>query len=272
MVFPLVKKDKKMRIGIELFGTQTGSRNRGIGRYSRNLVATLLARDPVKNYVLYGQDGLPTDQIPTAPNAVLRLLQPSPDHGETTMAQAMERLTESNPDGLDVLLLLNPMDPLLNPMEANLGYILPAKPLNGLKLAAVVYDLIPLLFQEAYLSGWSATDLVQRYSQALYRLRSYDALLAISEATRRDVLSLLGLSPDRVVTIGTASDSRFFVPDRTDPMPAESQALLRKLGITKPFVFTVSGCDYRKNPWGLIEAFAMLPVELRRSASTSLYL
>ena len=56
-----------MRIGIELFGTQTVSRHRGIGRYSRNLVATLLARDPANDYVLYGQDGLPTDQIPRRP-------------------------------------------------------------------------------------------------------------------------------------------------------------------------------------------------------------
>ena len=75
------------------------------------------------------------------------------------------------------------------------------------------------------------------------RLRSYDALLAISEATRRDILSLLGLSPDRVVTIGTASDGRFFVPDRTDPMPAESRALLHALGITRPFVFSVGAVD-----------------------------
>ena len=55
----------------------------------------------------------------------------------------MERLTATNPDGLDVLLLLNPL-------EMAPGYDLPAKPLNGLKMAAVVYDLIPLIFQEEY--------------------------------------------------------------------------------------------------------------------------
>ena len=57
----------------------------------------------------------------------------------------MERLTETNPDGLDVLLLLNPL-------EMAPGYDLPAKPLNGLKMVAVVYDLIPLIFQEEYFS------------------------------------------------------------------------------------------------------------------------
>ncbi len=219
-VSPGLRPEAGVRIGIELFGTQTNSHHRGIGRYSRNFVATLLARDPVNEYVLYGQDGLPTDQIPTAPNAVVRLLRPDPARGETTLAQAMERLTETNPDGLDVLLLLNPL-------EMTPGYDLPAKPLNGLRMVAVVHDLIPLFFQEEYFSRWPGPEFVRRYFQGLNRLRSYDALLAISESTRRDFLSLLGLSPDRVVTIGTASDGRFFVPDRTDPMPEESRAVAR---------------------------------------------
>ena len=37
------------------------------------------------------------------------------------------------------------------------------------------------------------------------------------------------------------------------------------LGITRPFVFSVGSLEYRKNPWGLIDAFAMLPDELRRA-------
>ena len=206
-----------MRIGIDVFGTQTVSGHRGIGRYSRNFVATLLARDPTNEYVLYVPNGLPTDQIPKAPNAVVRLLRPDSAHGETTLAQAMERLTETNPDGLEVLLLLNPL-------EMAPGYDLPAKPLNGLKMVAVVHDLIPLLFPEEYFSRRPGPELVRRYVQGLNRLRNYDALLANSEATRRDLLSLLGLSPNRVLTIGTASDGQYFVPDRTDPMPAESRS------------------------------------------------
>ena len=142
--------------GSRCSGPSPRSRNRGIGRYTRNLAATLLARDPTNEYVLYCQDGLPTDQIPTAPNAVIRLLRPDPARGETTLAHAMERLTETNPDGLDVLLLLNPL-------EMAPGYDLPAKPLNGLKMAAVVYDLIPLIFQEEYFpvrgrSAYAATS------------------------------------------------------------------------------------------------------------------
>ena len=208
--------------------------------------------------MLYAQDGLPTDHIPEAPNAVVRLLQPDPAAGETTLAHVMERLSQTNPHGLDVLLLLNPL-------ELALGFDLPAKPFNRLRLVAVVYDLIPLRFQEQYFHKWPGPEFVGRYLQGLNRLRSYDAVLAISESTRRDLLSLLGLSPDQVVTIGTASDGRFFVPDQTEPMPAESRALFQALGITRPFVFSMGGVDYRKNLWGLIDAFAMLPADLRRA-------
>ena len=218
-----VKPNAGLRIGMEMFGTQTSSRNRGIGRYSRNLAATLLARDPANEYILYAQDGLPTDQIPAAPNAEVRLLRPDPARGETTLAHAMERLTETNPDGLDVLLLLNPLE--LFP-----GYDLPAKPLNGLKVVAVVYDLIPLLFQEEYFPGWGGPEFARRYLQGLNRLRSYDALLALSDSCRSDLVSLLGLSPDRVVTIGAASNGRFFVPDRTETMPEESRQAAARAG------------------------------------------
>ena len=253
-----VRHNAGLRIGVELFGTQSASRFRGIGRYSRSLVAALLGRDPHNEYVLYGQEGLPTDRIPEAPNAVVRLLRPDPTAGETTLAHVMERLTQTNPDGLDVLLVLNPL-------ELVLGFDVPAKPLSGLKMVAVVHDLIPLIFQEEYFPRWPGPEFVPRYVQGLNRLRCYDALLTNSEATRRDCLSLLGLSPQRVVTIGTASDGRFFVPDRTEPMPADSRALLQALTITRPFVFSVGSLEYRKNLWGLIDAFAMLPVDLRQA-------
>jgi glycosyltransferase involved in cell wall biosynthesis len=108
---------------------------------------------------------------------------------------------------------------------------------------------------------------LRRSAENLNRLGSYDTLLTISEATRQALLALLSVSPDRVATIGTASDGRFFVPDRSDPMPADSRALFQKLGITEPFVLSVGTMEYdrRDNLWGIIEAFAMLPVELRQA-------
>ena len=52
----------------------------------------------------------------------------------------MDRLARTNPDGLDVFVVLSPF-------EKWCLYVPPAKPRNGLRMAAVVHDLIPFLFQ-----------------------------------------------------------------------------------------------------------------------------
>jgi glycosyltransferase involved in cell wall biosynthesis len=255
-----VKPHAVARIGIGLFGTQTISRNLGIGRFTRSLVAALLAGDHDSQYVLYAQHGLPTDQIATAPNAVLRLLRPDETRGEATLAQALDRLITANPDGLDVLVLLNPT-------EMAPGFDVPVTPSNGLRLAAIIYDLIPFLFDERRSSGSPGPERVRSSIERLGRMGGYDALLAISEAARRELLSLLNVPPDRVVAIGTASDGRYFVPDRGESMPAESRSLFRTLGISGAFVLSVGTMEYqrRNNLPGLIEAFAKLPPELRET-------
>ena len=173
-----VSGERPERIGIELFGTQTASRHRGIGRYSRNLVTTLLAHDPINEYVLYGQYGMPTDLFPGCPECRRSPAAARPATRREVHADAMEQHTATNPDRLDALLLLNPI-------EMAPGYDLPAKPLSAIKMFAVVYDLIPLIYQEQYFRLWPGPESVFRYHQGLSRLRSYDALLAISEATRR---------------------------------------------------------------------------------------
>ena len=96
---------------------------------------------------------------------------------------------------------------------------------------------------------------------ALERLRTYDILLAISEATRLDTIRLLNVAPEKVVTIGTGgSDSTCSLTPANDPTDL---ACIEALGITCPFVFGVSATDPRKNLVGLIEAFATLPDSLQ---------
>jgi glycosyltransferase involved in cell wall biosynthesis len=246
-----------MRIGIEMFGTQTFGDQTSEGRYACGLVAALLSRNTDHHYVLYVRDGLPTDELPAAPHAVVHLLRPDASRGETTLTHIIDRLAVTNPDGLDLLVLLSPL-------ERAPGFDLPPKPLSGLKMVAVVRDLLPLMFQDDGLSSPEAADRWRRYRRGLDRLRGYDALLVISEATRCDLTSLLGLPGDRVAAIGPASDVRLFVPDRAEPMTVESSAALLGLGITRPFVFSTGSVEYHDNLWVLIDAFAMLPFECRQ--------
>ncbi len=261
-----VRQHAGPRIGIGLFGTQTASPNRGIGRFSRSLVTALLTRDddmgasaPGRaSYVLYGWRGLPTERIPAAPNAVVRTARARRHSGRANFDRRTCALVATNPDGLDALLLVNAlgMAPACD---------LPAQPSNGMKLAAMIYELMPVVLDDDCPSGLPVNERMKRHFENLGRLASYDALLAVSEPARRDLVSILRVSPDRIVNIGTASDARFFVPDRSDPIPSESRALFQKLGITGPFVLSVGSMDdqHRDSLRTTIEAFAMLPVELR---------
>lgn len=242
-----------VRIGVDMLGVQSPHHgHRGIGRYGVNLLSSLLARDDGNEYVLYVHQDLPADRVPASPHAAIRPIGQEHEADGRTVTQRMDCLVRNNPDGLDGFLVLSAFEPWAS-------YSPPAQPQTGLKMAAVVYDLIPFLFpcEQVY------DPVLMRYYRSLDELRRYDVLLAISEATRQDCLTTLGLPASSVVSIGGGCDRRFFVSDLTEPTPERSQRILEPLGITRPFVLNVGGLVERKNTRGLIDAFGRLPRALR---------
>lgn len=239
-----------MLIGIEMWGDQhPRTLGRGIGRYTQQLVAALLARDRVNQYVLYYYGQLAHGPLP-AGNASLRTLRFGKDPGQPT---DLERLTRQNPDHLDLLLLTCPLYP-------SPKYVVPPRPANNLRMAAVVYDLIPALFPGEYLRG----DFARWYYRDLQALRRYDGLLAISAATKADCEALLGVPPRRVFNIRSAGDGDFFHPPLEGSRLPVEKATLKSIGVTRPFVFNVgAGLEWRKNFHGLLKGFALLPKVLR---------
>jgi glycosyltransferase involved in cell wall biosynthesis len=240
-----------MRIGIDMFAVQAPlNRGGGIGRYTEGLLRTLLADRSRIELFLYFFAHLPFDSFWED------LIQPphqlKPIHIKQGVAEALEWLVSANPDGLDQFLVTNPM-------EQHQSYRPPPRPVRGLRLAALFHDLIPVVFQEHYLAH---ETIAHRYRLALDRLTRYDLLLCISEATRKDALRYLPLPPERVVTIGSASDTPFFTPQGEDE-DHEDRDLVAGAGVARPFVFSVGGPDMRKNLQGLLQAYALLPRPVR---------
>ena len=99
--------------------------------------------------------------------------------------------------------------------------------------------------------------------EAIYaEYREHDVLGAISEATRRDVISRLGVAPERVVNIAADVDPIFRqLPDAA----AQVAGTMERFGITPGFILYTGGFDYQKNMEGLIEAYARLPGPLRHA-------
>jgi glycosyltransferase involved in cell wall biosynthesis len=127
----------------------------------------------------------------------------------------------------------------------------------GLVRSATLYDLIPLRFADRYLADASRKAWYERQCELL---RHCDCLLAISEATRRDAIDLLGIEPARVVAVHGGVEPHFR-PRR--PSPDAVAALERRLGIRRRVVLYTGGDDYRKNLEGAVAGYAALPARLR---------
>ncbi|HJT32454.1 MAG TPA: glycosyltransferase family 1 protein [Pirellulales bacterium] len=266
-----------MRIGIDMLGDQSAGRTRGVGRYTRGLVSRLL-ENTSHEFVLYYHGGLPRRShalLPSVGNALCGVPQSTGDVApplDGTPRRAfptevcelescvggglhlpIERLARSNPDRLDVLLLTCPL-------ENFQGYLPPFPSRGGVKLAAIVYDLIPLIYPESYLRH---PGIAAAYRRAVCALPHYDLLLTISQSAREEVLRRLGVRGDRVVNIGAGSDRHWFKPVTNEADRQADTACLTSLGIREPFIYSLTALDFRKNLSGLLAALEHLPKELR---------
>jgi glycosyltransferase involved in cell wall biosynthesis len=227
--------------------------------YARGLAASLVQGDSRHEFVLYGHDEYPRAAIPAGPRAtfVPTGFGARARPGETTPAARLQALAEANPDRLDWLVVLDPFAPAL-------GSGPPARPLGGLRLAALVPEVTPFLVPERDMEGAVPLPAEQGY-RALARLRQYDALLAPSRATQGDVAKLLGLSAGRVHVIGHAADGRSLAPVESLPMPLEARRVLHDLGIRRAFVLVEAGFPGQQNALRMLDAYRMLPESLRRA-------
>ncbi|MFS8973116.1 glycosyltransferase family 1 protein [Cupriavidus necator] len=253
-----------MRLLVDLFPCQTISRLRGIGRYTLALTQALArVKGGHQLYALadaqYGEacDALRTELSPLlGAGHFATYAHSGAPFGACTPEQ--RQLADDLVSGAyrtlapDVVLCMSPFEDW-----AQDGVVPDPRTRVGSSLrAAVLYDLIPWLFPEQYLN--TSPSFKAWYTERLQLLKSFDLLLAISEATRSDAIQHLGLDPARVAVIGGAADERF----RT-LAAGEKPKDLSRLGIQKPFVLYTGNADYRKNLAGMLQAYARLPESLR---------
>ena len=134
---------------------------------------------------------------------------------------------------------------------------LPDKNYLNQKRVAILYDIIPYIFQNQYLDPNPVIK--EWYLERIGILQNFDLLLAISEATRQDAINILGLNPNKVVNISGAASSHFKKMHLTEE---QKQHYLQRVGISRPFVLYIGGNDFRKNMDGAIGAYAKLPREI----------
>lgn len=240
--------------------------HRGIGRYSMALAQAMLRQGPQHDYriVLNGHfadsvaqlrralDGLlPQSQISTYELPVPLWEQ---ERGNSWRLRAAEQLREYHLASLrpDVVHMSSLFEGL---GENACGSVLHSR--GEFDTAITLYDLIPLIRKQTYLTD---PGVASWYYRKLQSLKNAELLLAISGHSKREAMDALQLPDERIVNISSAVDD-IFQPRATSPEAAE--ALRRRYGLTRPFIMYTGGIDYRKNIDGLIEAFSLLPHQLR---------
>jgi len=257
-----------MRIVIDMQGAQsTGSRTRGIGRYTMGF-AKAIARNHGEHEVILALSGLFPDTIEHIRSAFDGLMPqeniciwhaPKPvmdAHPDNdTRREVAEYLREAFIASLkpDVIHIPSLFEGYGDDAVTSIGRF-DTKTL----VSVTLYDLIPLLNPEQYLKPYPRFE--QHYNRKIDSIKHAAVYLAISESSLREGIDLLGLPEELVVNASGDTDDRF----KPLPIPLEEEQRLRqKYSLSRPFVLYTGGTDERKNLPRLIQAYAGLPTRLR---------
>jgi glycosyltransferase involved in cell wall biosynthesis len=251
-----------MRIVIDMQGAQTESRFRGIGRYTLSLTQALARHAADDHEVWLVVNARFPDSISTirmafdglVPASRIRVfdVSASTQQGDW-LSLASEVIREEFIASLtpDVVLLTSVFENY--PAITSVGVRA-----SGVPTVAILYDLIPLLNQEQYLTS---SDVHESYFRKIDWMKRADLLLAISESSRQEGIDHLGRTVEQVVNISTAVGPQF----RLNKLSAEARSgLCVRLGIARKMVmYAPGGFDPRKNFARLIAAYGRLPEQLR---------
>jgi len=229
---------------------QSGSRHRGIGRYSANLLAGLKRVRPHWHIELVEHAHLaPIDPDLSDDFPVRTFCCPVPFRPE--IRDFADRYFA------DWIVAQRP-DWAFQPSPFEHDGAVPLYSWNRPRTVGIMYDLIPVVMADEYLGG---SD-ISGYSGRVREASKLDLLLAISNASALDAIRLMGDEAPEVVNIrGAAFDA--LTPIAPESLPIAERLVRGKFDIHKPFVLYVGGPDPRKNMTGAIRAFAELPAAVR---------
>lgn len=215
-------------------------RDFGPGTYIRNLIRALSAIDTENHYSLASATAETPDLPPLPPNFELAIYHPP-------RRAFMEHLSYP--------WFLRSLAPDLVHMPVNEVPLFMPKP-----YVVTIHDMSNFLFGGG--SGMRENYRLYRFRRGLLKA---DRVIAVSEATQRDVENLLAVPPERIRKIYSAPDPRFFGtgdPYVEDALEPKRQKLLERFQINYPFVLYAGRIRPHKNIPRLIEAFAVVRNEL----------
>jgi glycosyltransferase involved in cell wall biosynthesis len=223
----LVSKNKSTHIGIDSRDV-FAARPRGVGKSLRELIDCFLRIVPGWKVTLY------TDRRGNLDFPLPARIKQIDIRG--SRFNAWERIR------LPVAAAIDRLDLLHCPSQT-------APPVTPCPMILTVHDLIPLRMDD----GWSSGE-VKRFRKALARsVANAGRIIAVSEFTRRDLLSEFQISEDKVDVIpwGVRAKSYQDIPEE------EWKTLCQTAGLRSPFFVAFGGDSPRKNVTRILEAMAL---------------
>lgn len=217
-----------MRIGIDAHSV--GGRKTGNETYTYNLVKHLsLLKSNGDEYIIYFTDGRAPDALAWNGHFTYRRIRPAKAYLRIPIAFPLE----SRMRKLDVL---------------HAQYFLPPslRCQTVLTVHDICYERFPQFFTKA--------DYMRNKMAIPWSCRRADRIIAVSEATKKDLVELYGLNPEQISVIYEGAGEKY------KPLNAEvCRELLRAAyQIHEPFILYVGNLQPRKNLSRLLEAFAQL--------------
>ena len=208
----------------------------GIGIYTRNILRALVHIDSVNEYVLYSNQ--PIRQHIEAPNVREKILK------FPKLWSYLRLPFEFVGDRYDLLFVPKEQIP----------------PVFRPPTVVVVYDLMGLMFPERI----ALPGKIHFHTAVRYAIPRADAVIAISEETKRSVMRECNVPAERITVTHLGYDETVFQPCRDAARLADVR---RRYGISRAyFVNTSSVIWYRKNLVRVLQALAALKARVGTAA------
>jgi glycosyltransferase involved in cell wall biosynthesis len=211
-----------LRIGID--SRRYSLAGRGQERYVRSLIRALAAADGAHEYVLLANGNHPAETL--GPRVTF---SPASRRIRLQHRRTLARLGRLLVRDLDVIHF-----PLADGWYSRVS-----------RTVVTIHDLSVLRYPEVYFLDAAAERRAREHFAAI--TAGADAVIAVSEATQRDVVELLDVAAGRVATVPHGVEPGFRPPSVS---PAG-------LGLPAPYLLFVGGIDFKKNVARLVLAFAL---------------
>jgi len=229
-----------MRIAID---ARMGGTRGGIGVYTRELISQLAEIDKKNQYFIIVNKQRDRGFVPSTDN--FSILESAITRKHYFIKDLWNQIY------LPLLLGIKSIDIYFNPR-----YILPF--IKGkTKMVVTMHDMIAFLYPEIWpgVSGFRIRNYIKLSSQGA------DLILTVSNCAKKDIIRILNIPEDKIKVIYCGINQELYKPI---PDILIQTSMKKKYGIRKKFILAIGPLGTRKNHDGLIDAYNILPKNIRK--------